>query len=73
MAPEKRMSLRVTKTNTSQGVTWPERPISETVYRVVESRDAREGHVPVAGGVTAFGRTYQVRVVTRPESGAGRR
>lgn len=67
------MSLRLTKTSTSQGVTWPERPISGTVYRVVENRDAREGHVPVAGGVTAFGRTYQVRVVTQPESGAGRR
>ena len=63
MAPESRISLRLTKTKTSQGVAWPEKPSSATVYRVIETKDAREGHVPVAPGITAFGRTYQVQRV----------
>lgn len=58
------MNLRLTKTKTSQGVAWPDKPSSATVYRVVETRDAREGHVPVAPGITAFGRTYQVQAVS---------
>ena len=64
MAPDLRITLRLTKSKTSLGVAWPEKPSSATVYQVVETKDAREGHVPVAPGITAFGRTYQMQKVS---------
>jgi hypothetical protein len=55
------MAIRLIRSGTSQAVAWPRKRSPAIVYRIVESRDPREGHVPVAGAITTFGRTYQVQ------------